>query len=150
MKIKVICKDEKKKEYKNALLNNDIEFNDDEYDLVLVDPNYKKTEILGKNTSNEYVILQSRDIVFVESFGHEISAHTLKGEYSIKEKLYEIEGLFEHLGFIRIHRSYVINKMFIKTIKPTFNTKFIITMKNDRVLEVSRSYYYIFKSSIGL
>lgn len=150
MKIKIICKEDKIKEYKNQLLNSDIEFDNDEYDLVLVDPDYKKTEILGKNNQNEYVILQSKDIIFVESFGHEIVAHTIKGEYFIKEKLYEVVGLFEHLGFIRIHRSYVINKGFIKTIKPTFNSKFIITLKNDKVLEVSRSFYYIFKSNIGL
>lgn len=150
MKVKLLCDKDKIALYKKKLLDEGLEFTDSNPDLIILDPTYKKTEILGKNSVGEFEILRYSDILYVESFGHDVVVHTIKGDLGIKEKLYEIEGLFQPYGFIRIHRSYVINKAFIKTIKPTFNTKFIITMKNDDVIEVSRSYYYIFKNNIGL
>lgn len=150
MKVKLLCNKEMYEKYKSRLENEKFEFTDEDFDLIVVDPNFRKTELVGKNERGEYEFISYNDIVFVESFGHEIIAHKAQCDLIVKEKLYEIEGMFKDKGFIRIHRSYVINKAFIKTIKPTFNTKFIITMKNGSVIEVSRSYYYIFKDSIGI
>lgn len=149
MKVKLLCDREKFDNYKKKL-ENGVTISQDDFDLIVIDPGYHKTEIIGKTENDEYVILKYSDIIFVESFGHEIIAHTLNGKRVVKEKLYEIEGMFEDKGFLRVNKSFVINKQFIKTIKPTFNTKFILKMKNNSIIEVTRNYYYTFKSSIGL
>ncbi|MFH1693458.1 MAG: LytTR family DNA-binding domain-containing protein [Bacillota bacterium] len=149
MKVKLLCDKEKLEEYKKKL-ENGITISQDDFELIVIDPEYHKTEIIGKTEKDEYEILKYSDIIYVESYGHEIIANTVRGTRTIKEKLYEIEGIFENKGFLRVNKSYVINKSYIKTIKPTFNTKFILTMKNDSIIEVTRNYYYSFKSSIGL
>jgi two-component system response regulator LytT len=149
MKVKLLCDKEKLEEYKKQL-ENGVTISPDDFELIVIDPNYHKTEIIGKTDKEEYEILQYTDILYVESYGHEIIATTIRGKRTIKEKLYEVEGIFEDKGFLRVNKSFVINKRFIQTIKPTFNTKLILTMKNGFVIEVTRNYYYAFKSSIGL
>lgn len=149
MKVKLLCDKEKLEEYKKKL-ENGVTISQDDFELIVVDPDYHKTEIIGKTEKDEYEILKYSEIIYVESYGHEIIANTVRGKRTIKEKLYEIEGIFEDKGYLRVNKSYVINKSYIKTIKPTFNTKFILKMKNDSIIEVTRNYYYSFKSSIGL
>lgn len=120
----------------------------DEADLVLKELNSSIDIIVGKY-HDRYELIPYHAIVYVESFGYDVICHTLEKEYEIKEKLYEIEGLFEDKGFIRINKSCIINKWQIKEIRPSFNMKFILIMKNHHKLEVTRSYYYKFKEFIG-
>lgn len=120
----------------------------DEADLVLKELN-SSIDIIVVKYHDRYELIPYQAIVYVESFGHDVICHTLEKEYEIKEKLYEIEGLFEDKGFIRINKSCIINKWQIKEIRPSFNMKFILIMKNHHKLEVTRSYYYKFKEFIG-
>ncbi len=149
MKVKLLCDKEKLEEYKTKL-ENGITISQDDFELIVIEPDFHKTEIIGKTKKDEYEIIKWSEILYVESYGHEIIATTVSGKRTIKEKLYEIEGIFQDKGFLRVNKSYVINKGYIKTIKPTFNTKLVLTMKDDSIIEVTRNYYYSFKSSIGL
>lgn len=148
MKIKLVCGKDDKEKYLKQLKAGNFEIVEDDFDLILIDNNYKKESIVGR-INESYELLKPEDILYIESFGHEIICTTINNVYRIKEKLYEIEAMFFKNGFIRINKSYVINKNHIKDIKPTFNSKFIITMKDNVVVEVTRSYYYKFKESIG-
>lgn len=150
MKVKIIASDKSRIRIKERLKTEDLLEVNEDYEIIIRDPQYTKKDLIGKTNSGDYVIIKPSQIAYVESFGHEIICHTLKDEFTIKEKLYEVEELFNQYGFIRVHKSYVINKNFIATIKPTLNTKFILTMKNGEVIDVTRNYYYIFKSKIGM
>lgn len=119
----------------------------EEYELKKV--NNQIESIIGEH-NGDYVIVNYKDIVFIESFAHEILCHTQTETYYIKEKLYEIEGLFHDVGFIRIHKSYIVNKKQIKRIIPEFNRKFKLILNNDKVVEVSRRYFVEFKEAIGM
>ena len=60
------------------------------------------------NCDGETVKLFLDDILYVESFSHYLSIHTLEREYRIKES---ISGFEEKLGrgFFRVHRSYLVS-----------------------------------------
>ena len=85
----------------------------------------------------------------VESYGHDIILHTIDKQYSIKDKLFEIEGMFEDRGLIRINKSQIINRSMIKEIRPAFNSKLTLLMKNGVLVDVTRSYLIRFKEYIG-
>ncbi|QVK19117.1 LytTR family transcriptional regulator DNA-binding domain-containing protein [Mycoplasmatota bacterium] len=147
MKVKVICKKEKYSLYVEMLEKGGFTVSD-EANLILKEHNFKTDSIVGKY-NNRYEIIHYSDIIYVESFGHDINLHTLDKIYSIKEKLYEIEGIYQEKGFIRINKSCVVNKHQIKEIRPRFNTKLELLMNNKQKLEVTRSYYHQFKEFIG-
>jgi len=130
--------------------------NDNDYVFVFGEGDYELRQSL-KNISSiigrkndDFTIIPCTNVVFVEAFGHDLVCHTIDGVYDIALKLYELDGMFERFGFIRCHKSYVVNINMIKRIKPEFNRKFKLVMKNDKVIEVSRSYYDNFKNFIGM
>ena len=65
--------------------------------------------VIGEK-AGQYIPLHHSNIVYIESYGHDIICHTIEDDYAIREKLYEIEGLFESYGFIRVHKSYIVNR----------------------------------------
>jgi|LGOV01.1.fsa_nt_gb DNA-binding LytR/AlgR family response regulator len=126
------------------------------FEVVTVDGDYElrkiekeKSSLIGEKL-NKYYILIPKDIIYIESFDHNIVAHCINGDFNIDEKLYEIAGVFIQYGFIRIHKSYVVNKTHIKSIIPEFNRKFRLVMSNNHEIEVSRRYFVEFKESIGM
>jgi DNA-binding LytR/AlgR family response regulator len=150
MKIKIVSNSKDKEKIKEKIKSEELIESVDDYELLIIDPAFIKQELLGKTKNDEYILVKPEEIIYVESYGREIICHTTKGDLNINEKLYELEELFEKDGFIRVHKSYIINKHQIKTIKPTLNTKFILQMNNKDKIEVTRNYYYLFKSKIGM
>lgn len=129
--------------------NGDIEFVLSGEDFELKKQSAPIVSIIGE-IDNDFVIIHYKDIIFVESYAHEVLCHTSDGVYRIKEKLYEVEGLFTDYGFLRIHKSYVVNIKQIKRIVPEFNRKFRLILTNDKKVEVSRRYFVEFKEAIGM
>lgn len=148
MKIKLICQKENYDKYKLMLEKSGFEISTDA-SLTFKEDDYIQETFIGY-LNGSYEIIHFRNILFIESFGHDIVLHTADNTYQIKEKLYEIEGMLHEKGFIRINKSTIVNKFGIKELNPTFNSRIILYMKNGSELIVTRSYNQQFKKFIGL
>jgi DNA-binding LytR/AlgR family response regulator len=147
LKIKLICKPERYEELSKQLEEKGIQI-DNSSTLVLREEQQSKF-ILAQDEENT-ILLKPEELVYIESFGDTIIGHTMKNQYELNQKLYEFEGLYEEIGYIRVHKSYVVNIEYIELISASFNTKLTLTMKNKDKVTVSRSYYHKFKEKIGM
>ena len=148
MRIKIVCRKENYDKYKSMLESSGFIISEDA-SLTFKEDDYKQETFIGEIDS-KYEIIHYSTITFIESFGHEINLHTMDKTYSIREKLYEVEGVLHDKGFIRINKSQIVNKKAIQQIIPTFNSRINLLMKNQEKLTVTRNYNQSFKRSIGL
>lgn len=116
----------------------------DNGDFVLIP---KKLTTIPVHNNRETHFINIEDILYVESFGKEITIHSEKGEYLSDLNLYEIQKLSP--VFIRINKSTVVNKSKVKRIRPELNMKYGIYLK-ERWLDVNRTYYYLFEEEMGI
>ena len=150
MKIKLDVSHERYFELKALLENRGFEI-DDEADLVLSERNHFIDALIVRNTaSNERVFLPIKDIVYIETYGHTVEVHTDESSYQAFDRLYKIYGMLDPSSFLRISNSVVIAKAKVKQISTTLSMKFILTMSNGEKVDVTRSYYHIFKESFGI
>lgn len=68
-------------------------------------------------TKTGFEVVQSNSIVYCKSDGAYSSVYTIEKEYFTSKPFKEIEEILEGNNFIRVHRSYLINKNFIKSFK---------------------------------
>lgn len=61
--------------------------------------------------------LFAKDILYVNSDNIYLEIFTLTGKYLIREKLSDFQELLDPTIFVRIHRSYVINRMHVTKLK---------------------------------
>lgn len=145
MKIKLAVSKERYEEIKAMLTEKGIEI-DDQSDLVLSESNSFLDNLTVKDmTTNERVILPVEDIAYIETYGHSVEVHTKDTTYQAMDRLYKIVNLLDPDKFLRISNSVVIAMDKVKRITPTLSRKFILTMSNGKTVDVTRSYYYIFK-----
>ncbi|WP_214833987.1 MULTISPECIES: LytTR family DNA-binding domain-containing protein [unclassified Exiguobacterium] len=145
MKIKLDISNERYDKIKSMLEEKGIEI-DDTADLVLSTstPFVQHLTVKEKDT-NERIVLPVADIICIESFGHTVEIETQASVYVATDRLYRLVSLLDPTSFLRISNSVVIATNQIKQIKPTLSTKFILTLTNGKRVDVTRSYYYIFK-----
>lgn len=121
----------------------------DDADFILQE-RARGISFLNARRGGEVCRIRTEEIVCIESFGKAVVLRTMDGEYEISERLKELEALLDADKFMRISNSVIIAKNSVAKIKPTFSTKFILTLKNGVSVDVTRSYYYKFREAYGI
>jgi DNA-binding LytR/AlgR family response regulator len=92
--------------------------------------------------------LNSNDILFFETDGNSISAHTTTDMYYVKYKLYELENLLPN-NFIRVSKSTIVNINHILSINKNITSSSLIEFnKTHKQVFVSRFYYKYLKERL--
>ena len=149
MKIKLLLNDDKYAEISNQLLSLGIEI-DDDAELVLMERNSFISHLSVKDNDGARINVSTSDIIFIESYSHDIAVHTVDGCYKSTERLYQLCSMLDPQMFLRISNSVIISKAHVKKIRPALSMKFVLTMSDGTLVDVTRSYYNIFKDFFNI
>jgi hypothetical protein len=86
------------------------------------------------------VFLAPQDIFFVEAAGNYIEFHTATRTHLVRGTLAGWEARLAARGFVRVHRSRLVNRARIASIKPTPSGDIEIALDDGRILSGSRRY----------
>lgn len=148
MKIKLMVSDEHYNKIACELLEKGFQI-DDEAGLILSERNVYAKYLIGRK-NDEIFRIRTEDISHIESFSHEIIAHSDSDEYRISERLRRLEEILNPENFIRISNSVIVSAEHIKSIRPVLSQKFILTLTDGSKVDVTRTYYYIFREFFGI
>ncbi len=148
MKIKLAVSEDKYENIANILISKGFQI-DENADFTLMENGYHPEYLIAKK-DKEFFRLKVSEITHIESFAHEIIAYTDMGSFYLSIPLKKIINILDPSVFIRISKSVIISVNHIKSIKPVLTQKFIITMTNNAKVDVTRTYYYIFKEFLGI
>lgn len=150
MKIQLSVSDQFYDEIKEKLIVADFEI-DEDGPFLLSEKERFASEMIVKDQRGDKIRIHTEDIVFIESFGHSVMIHTVDGnDYSVSEQLYSVNAKLDDSKFIRVSNSAIIAKKQIKKIRAALSMKFVLTMSDGALVDVTRSYYSAFKSFMGI
>lgn len=99
-----------------------------------------------KNNTEYYLSLDS--VMFFETSGNAINAHTANDLYQVKNKLYELEDILPH-NFIRVSKSTILNVSHIYSIEKNITSSSVVQFNGThKQVYVSRNYYKVLKQRI--
>ena len=122
---------------------------DDDADLVLSEKDDFPDYLMVKDKDG-LCRLPTDDIIFIESFSHDIIVHATTGDYRCSERLRGLEGTLDPDRFLRVSNSMIIAIDRVRRIRPTLFCKYILTMDGGAEVHVTRSYYFIFKEKFRI
>ena len=82
------------------------------------------------------VCLRVEDIIYIETYRHKNIFYTTCETYSIYRKMDDLEDDLQGMGFVRTHRSFLVNMRYIGKIN-----SYIVTLTNGKELSVPKSRY---------
>jgi two-component system response regulator LytT len=149
MKIRISVSEEKYDSVKKYLSDRGIEISDDgEY--ILTESGGTKSFIQARDERKERISIAVEDIVYIEAFGKDIEIHTENETYHSQDRMYELESVLDPKEFIRVSKSVIVSRKHVKKIRPSLSMKYILTMTNGTLVDVTRSYYSDFKRFFGI
>ncbi len=86
------------------------------------------------NSHNKLISVRFNDINYIEVYGHETLVHTANAVLTTSKALSAIEKELSEYGFIRTHKSYIVNTRYIFSVERNS-----IILSNGENLPVSRN-----------
>ena len=113
--------------------------------------------LLGSKTSGRLMVLRDEEqfvldtsqIVYLETAENRVLVHTAAETYESKQKLYELMEQLGRQSFVQVSKSTIVNLAFVKSIQAEFSGNYLIKLKNRKEkLTLSRKYFREFKEHI--
>jgi two-component system LytT family response regulator len=99
-----------------------------------------KTERLVVKNGNKIEVIAKEQVLMIEAYGDYVWIHTQEGKYIKQQTLKSLEAQFEE-GFVRIHRSTLVNIDNIKKLERYEKNSYRLMLKNGLTLSVSKTGY---------
>lgn len=144
MKIRLSVPEEKKAPVGEALARHGIEVGEDA-EYTLIETPRSRDFLNVRDKEGGALRLSADQIVYIEAFGKDIEVHTLQETYYSQDRIYRLEELMDPREFIRISKSVIIAKRCVKRIRPALTMKFVLTLSDGSLVDVTRSYYTNFR-----
>jgi two-component system, LytTR family, response regulator len=89
---------------------------------------------------NRVTIVRVSDVDWVEASGNYVTLHTKEKTWLLRETVASMEARLAPVGFVRIHRSTLVNIERVVELRSLENGEFVVSLSDGTVLKLSRSY----------
>jgi two-component system LytT family response regulator len=86
------------------------------------------------------VFLETAGIDYLEAAGNYVNVHTGEERYTVRETISSLEARLQMHGFVRIHRSVIVNRSRIRQLRPWPTGEYIVTLTSGKELTLSRGF----------
>lgn len=100
--------------------------------LETIEAQNREKHIIVKNAKEE-ICIRVNDILYISAEDKYLVVHTMEQEYLNRGSLQDYEDMLEQCGFFRVHRKYLVNLRYHKSI-----TNGNVTLSNGDVIPLSR------------
>ncbi len=123
---------------------------DDEINGIISRLSSKSPEVITGFYNNLAEILSPADIIRIYASGGKTFALSTQKEYTLRQRLYELEEHLSQYSFVRISNSEIINLKKVLHFDLSFSGTICVTLSDGTVTYVSRRYVSKIKQILGL
>ena len=150
MKISLAVSEEHYETVRETLSSLGIEI-DDGADYILTERDKYVSQLAVRNRSTgERLHVTADSVVKIESFGKDVEVVTTDGRFTTADRIYQLAFLLDPKKFMRISNSMIVNLKQIRQIRPSLSQKFVLLLTDGSSVDVTRSYYHVFKNRFGI
>jgi DNA-binding LytR/AlgR family response regulator len=109
-------------------------------------PSRRLTIRIAIKVKGRICFTEAADVVAIEAAGNYVTLRHRSGSYMLRESLAIVEEKLTPYGFIRIHRSVLVNSAEVIELKPLLTGEYVLVVSNGKEYTVSRTYKANLKS----
>lgn len=149
MKFRLSVSQEKYDVIEKYLTEHGVETGEDA-EYIITEPSEVPSFLSARTKEKEAIRISTDEVVFIEAFGKDIETHTMQDTYYSQDRMYQLESVLGRQKFLRISKSVIISKRHVKKIRPTLSMKYILTLTDGTLVDVTRSYYSDFRKFFAI
>ena len=86
------------------------------------------------------IFVNPADLIAVQAEGNYVLLQRISGSYLLRESISVLEEQLKPYGFIRIHRSVLVNTLFVEEVRPSLTGDYGLRIKGGKEYTVTRTY----------
>jgi two-component system LytT family response regulator len=91
-------------------------------------------------TRGKIVFIDVANVVAIQANGNRVSLQEMSGTYALREPISNVAQKLAAHGFVRIHRSVLVNAAFVREIQPWPTGEYVLRMEGGKEYTVTRTY----------
>ena len=95
---------------------------------------------IAVKTNGRIVFVNPSDVVAVEAEGNYVLLQQRSGSYLLRESISAMAEKLKPFGFVRIHRSVLINSSYVAEIEPCLTGEYALRIRGGKEYTVTRTY----------
>ncbi|HET9698202.1 MAG TPA: LytTR family DNA-binding domain-containing protein, partial [Terriglobales bacterium] len=95
---------------------------------------------IAVKTQNQIMLVDPTEIFAVVADGNYVLLHRKNGSSMVRDSISSVAEKLEPYGFVRIHRSVLVNSSHVEHFSPLFSGEYSLTMRGGQRFTVSRTY----------
>jgi DNA-binding LytR/AlgR family response regulator len=99
-----------------------------------------KPSRIAIKAKGKILFIDPTDVVTVEAQGNYVLLRRIAGSDLLRESISTVAEKLRPYGFVRIHRSMLINASFVEEIQPCTTGEYVLRIKGGKEFTVSRTY----------
>lgn len=97
----------------------------------------------GQQTEESWRLVDVKDILWIEAVAKKVLMHTAVGDHlQLPFTLKEVETRLESHGFLRVHKSYLVNMAYVAEVSAWFSGTFVLKMADEANTRIPMSRRY--------
>ena len=104
---------------------------------------------IGIKSNGRILFIDPCDLAIVKAEGNYVLLQQQSGSYLLRESISTIAEKLKPYGFVRIHRSVLVNSSFVQEIRPCSTGEYELRLRGGKEYTVSRTYKKNLKSLAG-
>jgi two-component system LytT family response regulator len=100
----------------------------------------KKPSRIAIKAKGRILFIDPAEVVTVEAQGNYVLLRRTSGSDLLRDSMSSVAERLHPYGFVRIHRSVLINTSFVEEIRPLPTGGYVLRIKGGREFHVSRTY----------
>jgi two-component system LytT family response regulator len=101
---------------------------------------------LGIKSNGRILFIDPQDVAVVKAEGNYVLLERGNGSDLLRESISTVAEKHKPCGFVRIHRSLLVNSSFVQEIRPCATGEYVLTLRNSKEYTVTRTYKKNLKS----
>lgn len=114
--------------------------------LPQLDGRRKSSPRIAIKTKGRILFVSPSDVVSVEAQGNYVLLQRQSGSYLLRESISDMAESLRPYGFVRIHRSVLVNSALVEEIQPCLTGEYAIRLRGGKRYTVTRTYKNNLKS----
>lgn len=98
------------------------------------------TSRIAIRAGKKILFIDSADIIAVEAEGHYVTLQHKSSGYLLRESISTMAEKLSLFGFVRIHRSSLVNVAFVEEIQPLSTGEYVLRVRGGKRYTVTRTY----------
>ncbi|HEV2423490.1 MAG TPA: LytTR family DNA-binding domain-containing protein [Terriglobia bacterium] len=91
-------------------------------------------------TQGRILFIDPARIVAVVAQGNYVLLQREAGSYCVRESISVMAAKLQPYGFVRIHRSALVNKFWLEEISPGLGGEYVLRLRGGRAFKITRTY----------